>query len=123
MKAVSARVSRALNLGANVFAADNSGARIVRITSVKHGKSTKGRQQYARVGDWVKCSVRAGKPEMRGQVFDAVVDRKNHTEEKQAREFVLKTTQLLCSKMKKEIQKALKSKDQLQGRFTSAGRK
>ena len=76
MKAVSARVSRALNLGANVFAADNSGARIVRITSVKHGKSTKGRQQYARVGDWVKCSVRAGKPEMRGQVFDAVVIRK-----------------------------------------------
>ena len=75
MKAVSARVSRALNLGANVFAADNSGARIVRITSVKHGKSTKGRQQYARVGDWVKCSVRAGKPEMRGQVFDAVVIR------------------------------------------------
>lgn len=75
MKAVSARVSRALNIGANVLAADNSGARIVRITSVKHGKSTKGRQQYARVGDWVKVSVRAGKPEMRGQVFDAVVIR------------------------------------------------
>jgi large subunit ribosomal protein L14 len=75
MKAVSASVTRGLNIGSNVFAADNSGARIVRITGVKHGKSKRGRQQYARVGDWVKVSVRAGKPDMKGQVFDAVVIR------------------------------------------------
>ena len=58
-----------------MIAADNSGARIVRITGVKHGKSAKGRQQYAKVADWVKVSVRAGKPEMKGKVFDAVVIR------------------------------------------------
>jgi large subunit ribosomal protein L14 len=58
-----------------VFAADNSGARIVRIVSVKHGKTKKGRQQYAKIADWVKVSVRAGKPDMKGQVFDAVVIR------------------------------------------------
>ena len=75
MKAISARGTRALNIGSHVVAADNSGARIVKITSVKHGKSKKGRQQYAKISDWVKVSVRQGKPELRGQVFDAVVIR------------------------------------------------
>ncbi len=75
MKAITARVTRGLNIGSLVVAADNSGARIVRITGVKHGKSRKGRQQFAKVGDWVKVSVRAGKPDMKGQVFDAVVIR------------------------------------------------
>ena len=75
MKAISARVTRGLNIGSEVVAADNSGARIVRITGVKHGKTKKGRQQYAKVGDWVKVSVRAGKPDMKGVVFDAVVIR------------------------------------------------
>ncbi len=75
MKAISGKVTRGLNLGSKVFAADNSGARIVKIVGVKHGKTKKGRQQYAKVADWVKVSVRAGKPEMKGQVFDAVVIR------------------------------------------------
>ncbi len=75
MKAINAKVTRGLNIGSKVLAADNSGARIVRITSVVHGKSKKGRQQYAKVADWVKVSVRAGKPDMKGVVFDAVVIR------------------------------------------------
>lgn len=75
MKAISAKVTRGLNIGSEVIAADNSGARIVRITSVKHGKTKKGRQQYVKVGDFVKVSVRAGKPEMKGVVFDAIVIR------------------------------------------------
>ena len=75
MKAITARVTRCLNIGSNCIAADNSGARIVRIVSVKHGKSKKGRQQYAKMADWVKVSVRVGKPDMKGQVFDAVVIR------------------------------------------------
>jgi len=75
MKAVSARLTRGLNIGSNVVAADNSGARIVRITGVKHGKTTKGRQQYAKIADHVKVSVRAGKPDMKGKVFDAIVIR------------------------------------------------
>src|SRR3989344_3569516 len=74
-KAISARGTRALNIGSNVLAADNSGARIVRITGVKHGKSKRRRQQYAKISDWVKVSVRAGKPDMIGEVFDAVVIR------------------------------------------------
>lgn len=75
MKAVNARVTRGFNIGSNLVAADNSGARIVRITGVVHGKSRKGRQQFAKVADWVKVSVRAGKPDMKGQVFDAVIIR------------------------------------------------
>ena len=75
MKAVSGRTTRGLNIGSVVDACDNSGARIVRITSIKHGKTTRGRQGYAKVGDWVKVSVRKGDPKMKGEVFDAVVVR------------------------------------------------
>ena len=75
MKAISARASRGLNLGAIMVAADNSGAKVVKLVSVKHGKSTKGRQQYAKISDWVKVSVRKGVPEMKGKVFDAVLVR------------------------------------------------
>ena len=75
MKAISAKPTRGLNLGSMVIAADNSGARIVRIVSVKKGKGTKGRQGYAKLADWVKVSVRKGVPEMKGKVFDAVVIR------------------------------------------------
>jgi len=75
MKAINAKVTRGLNIGSYILAADNSGARIVKIVSVIHGKSKKGRQQYAKVSDWVKVSVRRGKPDMKGQVFDAVIIR------------------------------------------------
>ena len=75
MKGVSARLTRGLNIGSNVLASDNSGERIVRIVGVKHGKTKKGRQQYAKIGDHVKVSVRKGNPEMKGEVFDAVVIR------------------------------------------------
>ncbi len=75
MKAIGAIATRGLNIGSNVLAADNSGARIVRITGVKGGKSKKGRQQPAKISDWVKVSVRVGKPDMKGQVFDAVIVR------------------------------------------------
>lgn len=75
MKAISARATAGLNLGAKVIAADNSGAEIVKIVSVKRGKGTKGRQMSAKIADWVKVSVRKGDPEMKGKVFDAIVIR------------------------------------------------
>ena len=75
MKAINARATRGLNIGSYVIASDNSGARIVKITSVKHGKTKKGRQQFAKLSDWVKVSVRQGKPDMKGVVFDAVIIR------------------------------------------------
>lgn len=75
MKAVSAKVSNALNLGSVCHVADNSGGKVARITSVKHGKSRKGKQGYARIGDMVKVSIKKGVPDMRGKVFDAIVVR------------------------------------------------
>lgn len=75
MKPISAKATKGLNIGSLVLAADNSGARIVKIVGVKKGKVSKGTQQYAKLADMVKVSVRAGKPEMKGEVFDAVVIR------------------------------------------------
>jgi len=75
MKGVGAKLTRGLNLGSLVLASDNSGARIVKIISVKGGKTRKGRQQYAKVGDKVRISVKKGEPKMVGEVFEAVVIR------------------------------------------------
>jgi large subunit ribosomal protein L14 len=75
MKAVSARVSRGLNLGATLRAADNSGAKVVRLVSVKRGKGRKGRQGSGKVGDLVKVSIRKGVPDMKGKVFEAIIVR------------------------------------------------
>jgi large subunit ribosomal protein L14 len=88
MKPISAKTTRALNIGTHLVAADNSGARIVKITGVKRGKTNKGRQQYAKLGDWVKVSVRAGKPDMKGEVFDAVVVRQKRSYKRRTGEHV-----------------------------------
>jgi large subunit ribosomal protein L14 len=58
-----------------VNAADNSGARVVRIVGVKRGKTRKGQQQACRIGDLVRVSVRKGQADMRKQVFLAVIIR------------------------------------------------
>lgn len=75
MKAISARATAGLNIGSLVIAADNSGAKIVRIVAVKKSKAKKGKQTNAKIADWIKVSVRKGDPEMKGQIFDAVVIR------------------------------------------------
>ena len=75
MKSVSSKVTRSLNIGSLLEACDNSGARICKIVSIKHGKTKKGRQGYAKLADWVKVSVRKGDPKMKGEVFDAVLVR------------------------------------------------
>jgi len=75
MKAITAKRKHAMNLGAMLNVADNSGAKIVRLVSVKHGKGRKGKQMCAGIGDHVKVSIRKGIPEMRKQVFDAVIVR------------------------------------------------
>ena len=75
MRAVSARVTAGLNLGAKVIASDNSGAKIVKVVSVKKSKAKKGKQVCAKMADWVKVSIKKGIPSMKGKVFDAVVIR------------------------------------------------
>ncbi len=75
MKGVKARLTRGLPHTANVLACDNSGARILRIISVKNAKTVKGRKPSATVGDYVMCSVVEGKPDMRKQVVAAIIVR------------------------------------------------
>tara|TARA_Y100000310_G_C20555884_1_gene750497 strand:+ start:586 stop:984 length:399 start_codon:yes stop_codon:yes gene_type:complete len=75
MKSISAKATRGLNLGATLVSSDNSGAKIVRLVSVKRGKSKKGRQGYAKIADLVKVSVKKGIPDMKGKVFEAVIIR------------------------------------------------
>lgn len=75
MKALSARATQGINVGAKMISADNSGAKIVKIVGVKKGKGKKGKQQAAKIGDWVKVAVKKGVPDMKGKVFDAVLIR------------------------------------------------
>ena len=79
MKAVSAKITRGLNLGATLNIADNSGGKVARLVSVKRGKGKKGRQGYAKVADMVKVSVKKGIPDMKGKVFDAVIIRQKRS--------------------------------------------
>ncbi len=75
MKAISARGTEGLNLGATMISSDNSGAKVVRLVSVKRAKAKKGKQVAAKIADRVKVSVRKGIPDMKGKVFDAVIIR------------------------------------------------
>lgn len=75
MKAVNARITRALPVGTKIEACDNSGAKIIRIFAVKGGKTSKGRYPAAGVGDLVYASIIKGKPGMKKQVVQAVIVR------------------------------------------------
>ncbi len=75
MKAVRSKLTRVLPLQAQVAACDNSGAKMVKIISVKGHKTVQGRSPAAGVGDLVMISVKKGKLEMRKQVFPAVIVR------------------------------------------------
>lgn len=75
MKSINARATEGLKLGALLTATDNSGAKIVKLVSVKRAKGRKKKQVGAKMADWVKVSIRKGIPDMKGKVFDAVVVR------------------------------------------------
>ena len=75
MKAVIARIVRGLPMGAFVNTCDNSGAKLIRIFSVKHGKPVRRRKPSAGIGDLVLGSVKKGRPDMRKQVVFAVIVR------------------------------------------------
>jgi large subunit ribosomal protein L14 len=75
MQAIKSRITRALNHCAEVQLCDNSGGKVLKITSVVGLRTSKGRQQYARVGDLVMGSIKKGKPDMRKTVVFAVIVR------------------------------------------------
>jgi large subunit ribosomal protein L14 len=75
MIGMKAKIPRSLNAGALLDVVDNTGARQVKIISVKKYRGVKNRQPKAGVGDVLVVSVKKGTPEMRKQIINAVVIR------------------------------------------------
>jgi len=75
MKAVKAKIVRALPVGAYLKVADNSKARIVQIIGVVGYKGVKRRLASAGVGDMVVVTVKEGDLSLIGKVMKAVIIR------------------------------------------------
>jgi len=75
MKAIKAKVTKGLNVGSRIETCDNSGAKILQITTVIGRKTVKRKKPNAGVGDLVMASVKRGRPDMRKQVVYAVIVR------------------------------------------------
>ncbi len=75
MRQVTRRITRALPSGSIIQVADNSGARLVQVISVRGHKTRLRRQPAAKVGDMIVCSVKKGTPKLRRQIVHAVIIR------------------------------------------------
>ncbi len=75
MKSLKSRITMGLSHGSVLQACDNSGAKMVRIVSVKRSKTVKRRKPSAGVGDLVLVSVVKGIKELRGTVVPAIIVR------------------------------------------------
>jgi large subunit ribosomal protein L14 len=75
MKAVKANITDGLQKGSCIETCDNSGAKVLRIFSVKRSKTVHGRNAGAGVADLVLASVIKGRPDMRKQVVFALIVR------------------------------------------------
>jgi len=75
MKGISSSVTKALNVGSYVVCADNTGAKVVQIISVRSYKGKRRRIPKAGVGDLVKVVVKSGDVKVRKQIFNAVIIR------------------------------------------------
>ena len=75
MQAIKAKITNALTHHSVIPTCDNSGAKLIKLVSVKNKKTIKGRYQSAGVGDLILASVISGKSDMRKQVVFAVIVR------------------------------------------------
>lgn len=75
MKPVKAKITKAIMAGSMIECADNTGAKKLRVISVKGYKGRHRRLSSAGVGDVIVCSVRKGTQKWRKQVVKAVVVR------------------------------------------------
>ncbi len=75
MKPMASSVKRSLPIGTTMQTCDNSGAKIVKLISVKNLKTVKKRPQSAGVGDLVVVSVVKGIKEIRKELVPAVIVR------------------------------------------------
>jgi large subunit ribosomal protein L14 len=75
MKAISSRITKTLMPGSLLICADNSGAKILEIISVKGYKGTRRTKPRAGVASFVNCRVHRGNEKVRKQVHKAVIIR------------------------------------------------
>ena len=75
MRAIASKVTGGLSTGSVIPTCDNSGAKVLKITSVKRAKTVKGRLPTAGVGMLVTAAVKKGKPDMRKKVVFAIIVR------------------------------------------------
>ncbi|MHC1631360.1 MAG: 50S ribosomal protein L14 [Methanotrichaceae archaeon] len=75
MKGIKAKITKGINTGTYLDCVDNTGARVLQVISVKKYRGVKNRMPRAGIGDMVVVSVKKGTPEMRKQIFRAVIIR------------------------------------------------
>ena len=75
MQAIKSRVTKAIPIGSEIGICDNSGAKVVKVFTAMGSRTTRGRVPSAGVSDLVMVSVRRGRPDIRKQVFYAVIVR------------------------------------------------
>jgi large subunit ribosomal protein L14 len=75
MKSIKAIPTRGLPIGAVLNVADNSGAKKIKIISVKGYKTRTNKLASAAVADMITAAVLTGKPDMRHKLVKAVVVR------------------------------------------------
>ena len=75
MKGLAGNQTRGLLIGSKISCVDNTGAKIVEIIQVLRYHGTKRRVPSAGIGDIVIVSVKKGTPELRKQLFPAVIVR------------------------------------------------
>lgn len=75
MKGLAGNQTRGLLVGSRVHCVDNTGAKVVEIVQVLKYHGTHRRVPSAGIGDIVLVSVKKGTPELRKQLFPAVIVR------------------------------------------------
>ena len=75
MKAIKAAITKALPVSTFLVCADNTGAKLLQMISVKGYKGKRRRMPTAGVGSWIKVAVKEGDVKIRHQVSDAVIIR------------------------------------------------
>lgn len=75
MRGMKAKIPRSLQVASRMECADNTGARLIEVISVLKYRGVKNRYPKGGIGDTLIVSVKKGKPELRKQVFKAVIIR------------------------------------------------
>jgi len=74
-KAITAKITRSLPVGARLVCADNTGAKELEIIAVRGYKGIRNRLPTAGIGDLVVTSVKKGRPDIRRQIVLAIIIR------------------------------------------------